>query len=328
MATKHTANNLRLQTNPEPSPDDSAFIIKYSDEFTLTESPISINIPLTALDATHCMEHWTGSFSRISTEDGMSQIYANDNFAFAAAPISLVNPSTLEHATHTVYNEIFEQIKTLGYPHLIRTWNFLPDIHIEHDQTDNYKLFCSGRTKAYSEHGKQKSVYPAATVVGSHHPGLYVYYIASKNPGIGIENSQQVSAFEYPSNYSMDPPLFSRALLQQTPQQDILFISGTASITGHETQHLGNIEKQLALCVSNIEHLLDTASDDHRFARTSFSACEQIKVYLKNTEHLAIVKLLLQDYIQQGANIHYFQGDMCRDDLLVEIEALAMHEKN
>lgn len=328
MTNKQTSQNLRVQISPVIFTDKTAFVVDYADAVTLKDSPASITIPLVTLNTENLVEHWTGAFSRMATDDDMVQVYANEHYLFAAAPIALVNSNTLEHATQVAYSEIFTQIKALGYPHLIRTWNFFPDIHTQNNETNNYKLFCSGRTQAYTKSDIATSPYPAATVIGSQQPGLYIYYIASKHAGIGIENSQQVSAFEYPSTYSVDPPLFSRALLHKTGQQDILFISGTASITGHQTQHMGNIEKQLALCVSNIEHLLFTASEHHHFVRTSFCACDQIKVYIKEASHLAIVKLLLQDYVQLGANIHYLHGDMCRDDLLIEIEALVIHNKD
>jgi chorismate lyase/3-hydroxybenzoate synthase len=328
VTNKKTPQNLHIEIKPELSTDDNAFVVEYADAIALKESSASITIPLIALDNANLVEHWTGAFTRVATDDDMVQIYTNDHYLFAAAPIALVNSDTLEHATQVAYSEIFTLIKAQGYPHLIRTWNFFPDIYAQNNGDNNYKLFCSGRTQAYSQSGPAASPYPAATVIGCQQPGLYIYYIASKHAGIGIENSKQVSAFEYPSTYSADPPLFSRALLHKTEQQDILFISGTASITGHQTQHMGNVEKQLALCISNIEHLLLTASEDHQFVRTSFSACDQIKVYLKDASHLAMVKLLLQDYVQLGANIHYLHGDMCRDDLLVEIETLVIHDKN
>lgn len=328
MTNKQASKNLHVQINPDISVENTAFLVGYADHIALKDRPVSITIPLATLDTANFVEQWAGAFSRLTTDDDMVQAYANQHYLLAAAPIALVNTTNLEHATQVAYSEIFELIKSQGYPHLIRSWNFFPDIYIQHNQANNYKLFCSGRAQAYSQSDMPESPYPAATVIGSQQPGLFIYYIASKHSGIGIENSQQVSAFEYPSSYSIDPPLFSRALLHKTDHQDILFISGTASITGHQTQHLNNVEKQLALCVNNIEHLLFTASEDHHFVRTSFSACDQIKVYLKDPSHLAIVKLLLQDYVQLGANIHYFHGDMCRDDLLVEIEALAIHNKD
>ena len=91
---------------------------------------------------------------------------------------------------------------------------------------------------------------------------------------------------------------------------------------------MGDAGKQLALCINNIEHLLATATKDYQFAATPFSACDQIKVYVNDTAHLKVVEPLLQKYVEQGAVIHYFHGDMCRDDLLVEIEALAIQNKD
>lgn len=328
MTNKQNSQNIRIQVNPDISSETSAFLVGYTDHIALNDIPVSTTIPLLALNTVKFIEQWTGSLTRISTDDDMAQAYTNEDYLFAAAPISLVNTKTIEHATQVAYTEIFEQIKAHGYPHLIRTWNFFPDIHIDRDHTNNYKLFCSGRAHAYAQDETLSSPYPAATVIGTQQSGLFIYYIASKHAGIGIENSQQVSAFEYPSNYSIDPPLFSRALLHKTAHQEILYISGTASITGHQTQHRGDVGKQLALCISNIEHLLITASRDHQFPTTTFCTCNQIKVYLNDPSHLPVIEPLLQERVKQGAKIYYFHGDMCRDDLLVEIEALAIHDKD
>ena len=80
--------------------------------------------------------------------------------------------------------------------------------------------------------------YAAATAIGLPSPPdqLHVHWLATKQPGIAIENPRQVSAFAYPRDYGPVAPGFSRAMLLpgDTP---LLLISGTASIVGHASQH-------------------------------------------------------------------------------------------
>ena len=145
-----------------------------------------------------------------------------------------------------------------------------------------------------------------------------------KEVGIGIENPHQVSAFNYPQTYSQDPPLFSRALLHKNSSQQILFISGTASILGHSTQYSGDINRQTEVCLNNIEHLIQSAITEYQFPKISLQEFSQFKVYIKNLDDLNTVRTHIHQLLGPSAPVYFLHGDMCRPDLLVEIEALAM----
>jgi len=282
------------------------------------------NVPTPCLQSTQAFETWQGVDSTTSTINHW-QLFNNDQYLLAAVPVILLEHLPIDQATEKAYSMIFEQLQECGYPYLIRTWNFFPDITQDsYASINNYQLFCSGRSRAYAQHSLTPQPYPAATVIGTHDEGLYIYFIAAKNAGIGIENTKQVSAFEYPTSYSEDPPLFSRALLHQNQYQQILFISGTASITGHNTQYEGDVNRQTEVCLENIQHLLSTAVHEHQFANIALSEFTQFKVYIKHPEHLETVKTHVQHQLGIRAPIIYLQADMCRSDLLVEIEALAI----
>ena len=302
----------------------NAFSVRYSNQpkENILHDISSVNIP--CLHSAQAFETWEGV--ECSANGGnLWQVFHNDQYLLASVPVTLLENLAIDQATEKAYSMIFQLLQEWGYPYLIRTWNFFADITQDgYAGVNNYQLFCTGRARAYQQHNIPTQSYPAATVIGTHDENLYIYFIAAKSPGIGIENTKQVSAFEYPSTYSEDPPLFSRAMLHRNHHQQILFISGTASITGHNTQHEGDINSQAEVCLDNIQHLLNTAIQEHQFTNIRLSDFTQFKIYIKHAEHLNSVKTHLQHQLGNHASIIYLQGDMCRSDLLVEIEALSI----
>ncbi len=68
------------------------------------------------------------------------------------------------------------------------------------------------------------------------------------------EKARQVSAYYYTSQYAPCSPTFPRASIVNLGGCDMLFISGTPSIVGHGTLHVGDVTAQTR------ESLLDIAN--------------------------------------------------------------------
>ncbi len=320
--------NLNVQVESEISqqwtPRDT-FLIRFSENIADNIIHDAISIPTAPLEHAQLLELWMGVSASHASNIGDWPFYCNDQYVLAVVPGNLLEGVPIDHATELAYSSIFDQIGQWGYPYLLRTWNFFPEITSGQSAYNNYQLFCSGRARAY-DMAEVPSVYPAATVIGTSQPGLYIYFIAAKKSGTGIENTQQVSAFNYPPSYSQDPPLFSRALLHRNQRQEILFISGTASITGHSTQFADDVNRQLEVCLDNLENLLTTASAEHEFSPITLQECKEIKLFLRNPRDLDTVRTHLRLHLGPNVPINYLQGEMCRPDLLVEIEALAIND--
>ena len=286
--------------------------------------PAIENIPAPAFGHARLVEFWQGMFDKIQVKNSDWNIYHNDQYLIAAVPKHLASNTSIDKATEIAYTDIFKLTESMGFPYLLRTWNYIPDItDALSDQSNNYQLFCSGRTRAYEVFSREH-VYPAATVVGTQQQGINIYFIASKSPGLGVENPQQISAFNYPQEYSKDPPLFSRAVIHRNETQEIIFISGTASILGHSTLHEGDVIRQLDVCLDNIHQLLMAATQSNQFKRISLNDMTQLKVYIKNPEDFTCVRDHLDDVLDECSAVCYIQGDLCRNNLLVEIEALSI----
>src|ERR1700728_3180533 len=154
--------------------------------------------------------------------------------------------AALTQATMAAYARVFEVLERSEHQHLIRVWNYLPEINREADGDERYRHFNSARQLAFRNSGlaSMRSL-PAASAVGS--PAgtqIWIYFLAARRPPKMIENPRQTSAYHYPPKFGRHSPMFSRACVLSESAGTNLFVSGTASIVGHETIHQGDVGAQ------------------------------------------------------------------------------------
>lgn len=209
-----------------------------------------------------------------------------------------------------VYSAALAQATTLGYLTLIRTWNYFPQINEESGGLERYQSFCVSRQKVLNQFPVFEKQNPAATAIGTHNKQNHFVFLFAKTAGIGIENKRQLSAWEYPKKYAPKQPRFARAMLHS----GVLMCSGTASVVGHETKHVGDLEKQFHESLLNVKTLLKETGDQFEMSAGYF------RFYLRDAKDLA----LLNQLIEQSALSHYvvLLADVCRADLLIECEAV------
>jgi chorismate lyase/3-hydroxybenzoate synthase len=301
------------------SNEQTGFRLCYGSQ---TARTANVLIPLQSLEADNPCEQWQG-LTPLSIEPSAT-VFCNDDYLLAVVSSSALETTDMFAASYAGYAHIFRLMQEHGYPQLLRTWSYFPNITAA-TSTDAYQHFCSGRSQAYADNigSPKQHEYPAATVIGHHDEGFQLYFIAAKEAGVSIENPRQISAFNYPASYSKDAPLFSRALLHRSATQQVLFISGTASITGHETQHQDQALAQLQECLRNIEQLLVNASQS-QFPKTRLEDMTQLKVYIKHATDYPELRTALATRLGTLEQVQFFHADMCRPDLLVEIEAIVI----
>lgn len=235
--------------------------------------------------------------------------------------------SPLQQATSSAYREIFALVDGLGYDHLYRFWNYLPAINVSTQGLERYRQFNAGRQQAYAVHRSTDSQattnLPAACALGSAHGPLSIAFLAGRAAPQPVENPRQVSAYRYPSRYGPSQPLFSRATLVQLRQRALLLMSGTASVVGHATMHVGDVVEQTRETIANIESVLAEANRLSAGAKFRLRdlAC---RVYVRRAEDLPRLRAALAERTGGGLNAVYLQADICRSDLLLEIEGSAM----
>ena len=117
---------------------------------------------------------------------------------------------------------------------------------------------------------------PAACALGSPAGSpLCIYFLAARRPPKMIENPRQTSAYHYPPKFGRHSPVFSRACVWGDSRSSRLFVSGTASIVGHETIHRGDVTAQTRETLVNISALLAEANHMVGSARYSLEPCAQ-----------------------------------------------------
>jgi len=234
-------------------------------------------------------------------------------------------PSALQVATEQAYREICATLDALGYPHLLRVWNYLPDINRDTHGIERYRQFNRARQHALSACGRALGGdVPAASALGAASGSpLVVYFLAGRTAPAFIENPRQTSSYRYPRQYGSHRPAFSRATLLRQRDRLTLFISGTASIVGHRSIHVGDSAAQTRETLTNIAALLEEANRVERAARFSLGslAC---KVYVRRPADLSSIRAELTKALEPSSRVIYLQADICRQDLLVEIEATGM----
>lgn len=232
--------------------------------------------------------------------------------------------SSLQAASEAAYRRIFRLLDAQRLPHLWRVWNYLAAINLETQGLERYRQFNIGRQDAFLEcHRGASGNVPAACALGLAGGPLSIAFMAGNTAAAPLENPRQVSAYNYPADYGPRSPTFSRGALVHPPGQEILFISGTASILGHKTVHPGDVVRQTRECMANIEAVVAEAN---RVCRSQpFTLGElSYRVYVRNATDFPAIRICLGPLIG-SAEIVFVQADICRQDLLLEIEAHAVH---
>jgi chorismate lyase/3-hydroxybenzoate synthase len=278
-----------------------------------------------------------GGFSEIwlSNDHGHSGqegniLYSHDKeFLFCAGHIPLKDECT--DIARQAYLNVFALTQQLGFPSIFRIWNFIPRINEGNVRgLEVYKDFCRGRAQAFEECYADTSVMPAATGIGSLGDSIVFYLLAARSAIVThIENPRQVPAYRYPDHYGPKSPSFARAtsvsLGKPGHTKQALFVSGTASIIGHETIYPDDVVKQCDVALANITHLISSENLRLHGLETGYSLKDlnQIKVYVRNKLDLLRVKRACIQAFHPDADIEYMIVDICRRDLLVEIEGIA-----
>lgn len=223
--------------------------------------------------------------------------------------------SDIEAATEVAYGRLFRVIQAKGFPYPFRIWNFMPDINKGDGDREEYKKFCVGRQRAFDDYHVAPQEYPAASALGHHTRGAVIYLLAGRHSGVHHENPRQQPAYQYPREYGPTSPSFARATSLALHSREQVFISGTASIIGHNTQAVGDLQQQLAITLDNIQHLLLHVEQAH-------AELSAIRVYLRYAQDMAAAQAFLAARLPADA-VNFIHADICRSQLLVEIEALA-----
>lgn len=289
-----------------------------------------MHVAMQRLDAGDAVcEVWQGSGELTQGQRGDLHYRHDDDVLFGVITLpetrfEAENSKTpLRQAADSAYRQIFALLDALRYPYLYRCWNYIADINAHSFGLERYRQFNLGRQDAFLAHGRDVTGnVPAACALGSAHGPLTIAFLAGRVAPLSIENPRQISAYAYPKQYGLSSPTFSRACLVNLGQEEVLFISGTASVVGHATLHPADVVAQTRETMTNIKAVLAEAnrlSSQHGFDLADL----HFKVYVRHPADLAQIRAELTPCVGETLNAVYLQAEVCRQDLLLEIEAVA-----
>ncbi|WP_269518813.1 chorismate transformation enzyme, FkbO/Hyg5 family [Alteromonas sp. BMJM2] len=261
-------------------------------------------------------EQWISSTSTVRGQTEKTHWSKNNEIICVAHWLSKNDCKNIERNTQNAYESILSVMTDHGFTYPFRFWNYLPAINEGTGDEELYKKFCTGRLRAFENAGLTPENFPAASALGHHSDGAVIYMFASKVTPRHFKNNQQINAYEYPRQYGVSSPSFARATSITLNNKHYLFISGTASIVGHQTLGVNDLEKQLEVTQSNIEHLLSSANPENLSLST-------FKVYVRHPEDVPFVRDWLEARYPSVAMLITI-ADICRKELLVEVECFCI----
>jgi chorismate lyase / 3-hydroxybenzoate synthase len=226
----------------------------------------------------------------------------------------------LESITHDAYRRLLRTLE--GYS-LYRVWNFVPQINAENGGLETYRRFCRARSMAFEEHFGPKfcGQLSAASAVGSRTGNFALAFIAGTDAATHFENPAQIPAFEYPAQYGPRSPSFARATSVSGANGRQIFVSGTAAIRDHYSVGLGDLDAQIACTIENLRLIGATAGAGAALGAEG-GWQRAFKIYLRRRSDLeATMRRLDRELVRKSDTVQYLEADICRSELLIEIEA-------
>lgn len=227
--------------------------------------------------------------------------------------------ASLLQASNDLYNRLFETTKDAF---LYRIWNYIPEINSGDADQERYKQFCVGRSASFHQcFGEKEVAYmPAGTCVGTEGDQLAIIFLAGHVKPDHHENPSQTPAYRYPRQFGPRAPSFARATTVEANGQHHRFISGTAAVIGHHSKALGNLAQQVEITCDNLERI-----SAETLASAQYEASEQSlgsgKVYLRHaSDYVETHTILKKRFPDIADRLIYLESDICRKELLVEIE--------
>lgn len=244
-------------------------------------------------------------------------------FLYAGGFQGDVTGTNVEEQSVEVFKQINELLIKEGFPinSLVRQWNYIEQITAIEGNNQHYQSFNNARAVFYKKTDWPLG-YPAATGIGANLGGVLIDFDAAllnkpEDKIKPIDNKLQIAAHAYSEQVlkkasdKKETPKFERAKSLLISGEELVYISGTAAIRGEDSLENVGVEKQLHITMENIAEL------------TGVAKLLMLRVYLKNKEDFSVTEKLLKN-MYPDLPVSYMWADVCRDELLIEIEGVAV----
>jgi len=244
-----------------------------------------------------------------------------------------------QEAFHQVQNILSSE--GMRFSDIIRQWNYIEKmtgfLDRNNSTSQHYQMFNDVRSKFYNQ-ADFSNGFPAATGIGTDFGGISIDIIAAElGPdcrSVAIKSPVQQDAYKYTqevlaenscmSDFCRTSPKFERARVLDTPEYKWIFISGTAAIKGQISIPILSAEVQTEMTLQNILSLTSPENlMKHGVGTGQKARLDHLRVYVKYPKDLKQVQETCQQHFPHLPTI-YLIADICRPELLVEIEGLAV----
>ncbi len=233
-----------------------------------------------------------------------------------------------------VFNKIRQILNATSIPveNIVRQWNYIGHITAVENNLQNYQEFNNKRALFYKD-STWKNGFPAATGISMDIHALIIslvavqfHHAASIFP---LNNSLQLAAHRYSeqvlaNSSEKETPKFERGKLLISGQNACCFISGTAAILGEKSLCVDCVKAQTMQTISLIRHLISVENiKENGIDFSGELKIVHLRVYVKHAADFQKVREVVEAELP-GINVFYVCAPVCRDELLVEIEGVAL----
>jgi chorismate lyase/3-hydroxybenzoate synthase len=308
--------------------DDVLAVFEFGRSPLESISPRHVPVALPQLDSPARLEVWRCEGPIKSGTWDSLRFAQGHQLTMGHIALDLVAAGDMRTASRDAYDLLRSYLSQSPHPWPLKIWNYIPAINRGTEDEELYRQFCLGRADAVLLDPGDLPPLPAATAIGApdDEPALQVYFLCGALPGMDIENPRQVSAWRYPRQYGPRSPLFSRGTILTLGGSRQFLISGTASVVGHQTHHENQVDNQLRESLRNVHSLLEESSRLMGGFRAGLDSRGVLKVYIRNAADYPQIREILDAEAPPDIPRIYLKGDICRENLLTEIDGIVTFE--
>ncbi len=216
------------------------------------------------------------------------------------------------------------------YSEPVRAWNFLPGItEPVGEGLDRYRVFNIARHRTFAAWFGDAAItsgrVPPASCVGHSGTAIAIHTLGAMHAAMPVENPRQVPAFAYSAKFGPRPPCFSRAGLAGFGGERLLMIAGTSSVRGEDSVYEGSLKEQLNETIQNLRAVAAEglrSGMDLAGAESPLGRVRAVRVYYRRPADRAFLEQHMPRELAECSEVEYIVADICREELLVEIEVV------
>lgn len=283
----------------------------------------------------HCAGEATPEFRQLEGFQYCTFNYRKNKYVVAGG-LRMKKRNADLHKQSTESFRLMEAIlarESMNFSNIFRQWNYIESITGSVECSQRYQIFNDVRSTFYNK-ADFKNGYPAATGIGMNTGGIIIDFLASAQDQVWpVKNPEQVDAHKYSGEVLGDnkssgkfiksSPKFERAKAITMDENILLFVSGTAAIKGQKSIAQNNAYQQTLVTVDNLKQLTsikNIIANDIPVDNLSVVEPISFRIYSKTSADVPKVQAAFESEFGKLRNVQYLIADICRPELLVEIE--------